>query len=79
MKYILNKKRLSPSLSQLLSPGHKIVAGLVLVAAGLPLSLPAFIGDPGTETVWWPVLIFVGIAWTVMGFTGLLKSRLRRS
>ena len=79
MKNISNTKTISEGLSQLLSPGHKIVAGLFLIAAGLPLSLSVFIGDPGNQTVWWPVLIFIGMAWTTMGIGGLLKSRLGRS
>ena len=79
MRYFSNAKTLSEGLSKLLRPGRKIVVGVVLIAAGLPLSLPVFIGDPGNETVWWPVLIFIGIAWTATGVGGLLKTKLGRS
>ena len=78
MRYFSNTKTFSDGLSKLLRPGNKIVVGAVLIAAGLPLSMPVFIGDPGNETVWWPVLIFIGIAWTATGVGGLLKSKLDR-
>ena len=79
MKYFFNSKTLSEGLSQLLRPGRKIVAGVVLIAAGLPLSMPVLIGDPGGSTVWWPILIFVGIAWAATGVGGFFKSKLGRS
>ncbi len=79
MKYFSNINTPSEGISQLLRPGRKIVAGVVLIAAGLPLSLPVLIGDPGGKIVWWPVLIFIGIAWTATGVGGFLKSRLGRS
>lgn len=79
MRYISNTKTLSEGLSRLLRPGHKIVAGSVLIAAGLPLSMPVLIGEPGSNTVWWPVLIFVGFAWAATGVGGFLKSKLGRS
>lgn len=78
MKHFSNMKTPSEGLSQLLRPGHKIVAGVVLIATGLPLSLPVFIGDPDSSTVWWPVLIFIGIAWTATGVGGFIKSKLGR-
>ena len=79
MKNFFDAKMPSEGLSQLLSPGHKIVVGAVLIATGLPLSLPILIGGPGEGTVWWPVLIFVGIAWTATGVGAFLKSRWGRS
>ena len=79
MRYFSNTKTPSKSLSQIRRPGRKIVVGVVLIAAGLPLSMPVLIGDPGGSAVWWPVLIFIGIAWTATGVGGFLKSKLGRS